>query len=186
MWWVGQNSAAIQAVSAVVTVIVTGILCCVTTRYVVLTSAIADTTQKQLSASLQPVLTMGVRNDILGNSPATMEQRQANISGSFHVANTGNTPFKIKQVYIVPEYSTPDKPFKQDKYMRPGIENRIVMPHEQIEEQYNFNTAMDYSNIKLVRYGIILDCTDLSEVAMHRFTFHPTKGIHHEFRPRNP
>ena len=43
IWWLGQNSAAIQAVAALTTVVLTGVLISVTMRYVSLTQKIVET-----------------------------------------------------------------------------------------------------------------------------------------------
>src|SRR5712691_4548950 len=83
MYWTGQNSAAIQALSSVVTVFLTALLAGVTYWYVHLTNRLARTAQIQLESLLQPDVEFEI------NLAMTTSE------GNFSIKNKTAAPIKI-------------------------------------------------------------------------------------------
>jgi hypothetical protein len=54
IWWIGQNSAAVQALAAIITVILTAVLIFATIRYVALTRRTLEASEAALRASFLP------------------------------------------------------------------------------------------------------------------------------------
>ncbi len=88
VWWAGQNSGAIQALTSIVTVILTAILAYVTYRYVLLTNTLASNSQKQLLLVAHP--NPAVETNL---HPKSREIR-------ITIANHGAYPFKIENAEV--------------------------------------------------------------------------------------
>jgi hypothetical protein len=54
IWWLGHNSAAVQALAAVATVVLTGVLIIVTMRYVSLTQKMLEAGEASIRAGFLP------------------------------------------------------------------------------------------------------------------------------------
>ena len=68
--WLTQNAQAIQAIAAVVSVALTIFAIVLTLLYVVVTKDIAETTHRQLSAVLQPMILIDFKS--VGGGVSTM------------------------------------------------------------------------------------------------------------------
>jgi hypothetical protein len=89
IWWVGQNSAAVQALAAVAAVAVTAILVLVTVRYVSLTQRILEAGEASMRAGFLP--------DIDANIDFTHPRRD---ELSVYIKNVGESPIRVSRAKL--------------------------------------------------------------------------------------
>jgi hypothetical protein len=176
MWeWLNENSGAIQGLSAVVSLILTVAIIGVTAWYVRLTHTIAETTKRQLAATVQPVAMLQIWVDVFGRS----SNGRCSVNGRLGITNKGAAPLKIKRLYLVVQHRlTPGKLF-QKEYTLDGYANRVILPTESLMEQYTVDDVVEFTVDWL--YGLHLVCSDLPELSWHEFFHHPQKGLRHAF-----
>src|SRR5882724_2542644 len=95
--WFRANSTAIQAMAAFLSFFLTVVLIAITWRYVRLTRDIAETTHRQLSAALQPVLELTIQLRSYGAGTA-MGNLTYSATLGFSIINKGTSPVKLKHV----------------------------------------------------------------------------------------
>jgi hypothetical protein len=176
--WFARNSSALQGMAAFFSPILAVIVIAITWRYVVLTKSIAETTRLQLAAALQPLLEINLRGDMFGesNSPG----QKYSLGGTLSIFNRGTTPVKIKDIYLVIDYRGPDRAFAQNEYEIEGHVGQVLNPNGSIGEEYLVYVNTNYQNtLGLVVRGIRFDCTDLTELILHSFRYHPVRGMRH-------
>jgi hypothetical protein len=180
MWeWLKTNSLAFQGFAGLVSPFLTAVIIFVTWRYVRLTRAIAETTHVQLTAQLQPVLTIGLRQTIF-TSGINAEGPHFGVSQQIDIGNIGSTPVKIKSIYLVAQIRDGHQFKSQREYVIDAEQNLILLPQASIHNSYHVDTEIDYSGaLSDMILGVRIDCTDLSELMTHSFYLHPTKGLRH-------
>ena len=163
--WLNTNAGAVQAVCTLV-------LVGVTWYYVRLTKLIAETSHRQLSATLQPILQVVKfymapdKTFVLG---VTYYRR---MSGSVTILNQGASPLKLGDMYLVAEHQE-----GRDEYPIDDHYGRVLMPKDEFVGDYSVLTDDDhYSPIKSIR----VECTDLSEIFLHSFSYHQLHGTQHQ------
>ena len=90
IWWLGQNSAAVQALAAVATVVLTGVLIFVTIRYVSLTQKILEAGEASIRAGFLP--------DINASIDFTHPRRD---ELSVYVQNVGESPIRVSRAKLL-------------------------------------------------------------------------------------
>lgn len=90
IWWLGQNSAAVQALAAVATVALTGVLIFVTMRYVSLTQKILEAGEASMRAGFLP--------DISAYIDFTHPRRD---ELSVYVKNVGESPIRVSRAKLI-------------------------------------------------------------------------------------
>jgi hypothetical protein len=175
--WLNCNSGAISVLST----LSTSLLLLVTWQYARLTKSIAKTTALQLAASVQPVAVTRISLD--GLSDSIKRGCEYHAPGNVHIENKGGAPLKVKHVHVVVEEWTEDRKF-QEKAELPAYQNQVLMPGEQIDEQCDIETSFRITSGDDVTVGMLLECTDLSELGLHTFTYHPQRGVRHSFTPQ--
>jgi hypothetical protein len=89
--WLNHNSGAVQAVCAVFIAVLTLLLFWTTRRYTQLTSRIARVTEKQLAASVQPVLAFFIQGLAIGSG----SDYAHSVSFDAIIRNDGASPAKL-------------------------------------------------------------------------------------------
>jgi hypothetical protein len=174
MKWFSDNSQALQGIAAALSPIFTLAIIWVTWRYVSLTRALAETTHKQLSASLQPVLVLHIASGHYGEGIA-LDKRIFWADGEFSVKVRGTSPVKLKAIYIVVQHWMPV--FVQYEQELVEYKDRILMPDEELFGKFIADLRERHTEDMV--FGLHVDCTDLSELKLHSLFIHPTKGVRH-------
>lgn len=179
IYWLseGQNAAAVQALSAIVVAILTAALIWVTSRYVHLTKAIAETTRQQLAASVQPVLALA----ILESGILTRKGQAVSVSGRIGVKNRGSNPVKVVSISLIVQFKSPQK-FLQIPCSITQRDNVVLMPEEEDLQLFNkMLTEMTADEAGDYVLGAGVDCTDLAGVSEHSFYVDPQGQLRHFF-----
>lgn len=179
MWgWLNDNSAGVQALAAVVIVVLTAALVSVTGQYVRLTKRIAETTQRQLSATIQPVLSLVVLKEGL----LTKLGLPIKFAGRIEIANRGQQPVKVKSISAVVRLRSV-KSFEQLAYRISDCDNLVLMPNGPPDvRDFALQTELVWSApTDVCSLGIYADCTDLAGVSEHSFYYDPDSGLRHFF-----
>ena len=90
VWWLGQNSAAVQALAAVATVVLTCVLILVTRRYVLLTQKILEAGEASICALFLPDINAGIE---------FTHPRRAELS--VWVENVGESPIRLSRAKLI-------------------------------------------------------------------------------------
>ena len=179
-------SAAIQAVSAVAVAALTYSLVRVTRKYTDLTNRIAGLNEKELSASMQPVIGIRLLNNSLGNSGRKNDE----VSFQAFIENLGSQPVKLAAVtgFVV---------FRDGQRIREvdtAIRNAVLMPKPLAAASSNvsvfFQIDSGRTGVRFEDYEVEagVDCTDLAGVSEHSFMVGHDKFLRHFhgfLKPRN-
>jgi hypothetical protein len=176
--WFNQNATTVQAITAIFSVVLTVIAIAVTWRYVALTKDIAENTHMQLSAILQPMLTMQFNLTTYGSSLVVDTGEETfHVNGRVGITNTGKSPVKFRKLYAVlhrrQDSTTRELVVEIDLYS-----GRVLMPEEAALDEFSIDVPSGEWHYPDV-FGLRVICTDLSELIEHEFNFHPTKGVRH-------
>jgi hypothetical protein len=90
IWWLGQNSAAVQALAAAATVVLTGVLVFFTMRYVSLTQKMLEAGDASIRAGFLP--------DINANIDFTFPRRD---ELSVYIKNVGESPIRVSRAKLI-------------------------------------------------------------------------------------
>ena len=179
VYWVNQNSGAIQALSAVVIVILTGVLAWLTLKSVKAAEVAAISAQHQLEANLQPTLEMELKPgfDLQSNEGDHPFSKGANLK----LRNVGSTPLKLRRVAMVIQRMrlVKDAVVVDYEYESEATEyvSRVLMPGGTISE--DIIVAVQKREDQQASYALRVVCSDLSEITSHSFLWHPRTGISH-------
>jgi hypothetical protein len=181
--WFVQYGTAVQAITAIISLILTVGAIAVTWWYVALTKDIAETTHRQLSAVLQPMILIEVKSTVYGSFQAVdIDETTYDVSGRFGITNIGKSPVKLKALYAVIQL--------RDDYQYDGLSNdhirkvkgydgHVLMPEQSLSSPFSVDVPSPAWQPPDIFFGLRVICTDLSELIEHEFTFHPSTGVRH-------
>jgi hypothetical protein len=181
MWsWLNRNAPAVQALSALLVLLVTMVLSYLTWRYVQLTRKISETSLRQLSASSQPSVSLQILGYVFiaGNHPLI-------VTGTVGVNNLGNAPFKIRSLSVVIRFRTASE-YEQTPYPIKDIDGLVVIPDKVSVQNFRAETNISSNQHDGITLAIAMDCTDLAGVSQHSFFFDPNLGLRHFIGFRKP
>jgi hypothetical protein len=182
MWlWLNQNAGAVQALAAVLMFIVTTVLCWVIWLYVRFTNTIAETARRQLSASIQPVVSL----EILDERLITERDKPLMVGGRVGVKNLGTAPLKIRALSVVVRFRTASG-FQQTPYTINPANDIVLMPDDENVQKIWLHTDIDSQERGECTLALALDCVDLAGVSEHSFFYDPAIGLRHFFGFRQP
>ena len=184
MWcWLNENSGAVQAIAAVVVVGLTATLVWVTWQYVRLTKRISETAQRQLSAAMQPVLSL----EVLEEGTHFKFGERIKIRGTIGIANRGQQPVKIKAISAVVRLRS-TKETEPVLYPITDRDNLVLMPNDRpdIRDFVLFTDFVYNAPTENCSLGIYVDCTDLAGVSEHSFFYDQASGLRHYFGFKKP
>jgi hypothetical protein len=123
VWWFGNDPSGVQAVCAILSTIITGVLCYLTYRYMRLTRELANTAMEQVRASVRPIVK--VRLSFGGGaSPAGQEIFKDQIV--VDVTNSG-APLLISRVWLEWDHYGDSEMVRHEV---PGFRDRVFSPQE--------------------------------------------------------
>jgi archaellum component FlaG (FlaF/FlaG flagellin family) len=93
--WLGQNSTVVQALTSIVTVLLTAILACITHRYVKLTRELARSAGEQSASAMQQLRLLAHPNPVV-EVRTDREERSVSIK----IINRGAYPFRLDNAVI--------------------------------------------------------------------------------------
>jgi hypothetical protein len=179
--WLDTNASAVQAFSALANVILTAGLVAATLRYVILTKTLAETTKRQLAASIQPLISMSVTCELFGETRIG-DLHSYSASGNLSINNQGTSPLKLKEVFVALHPRSEGKTGGGREFELISYRNRLLLPGDRVGDQYVIESEHnEFQND--VGYGLHVVCTDLPELAVHDFVLHPDKSATHKLRP---
>jgi hypothetical protein len=167
-------SSAIQALTAIVIAVLSYLLYRTTSKYTVLTNRIAQVTEKQLAASVQPIIHIKITDKGYGES----SDQGNSISLQTQITNSGTSPIKFKAI-------TAYLRLKEKLLMKQVIiekENLVISPekHETFDV-FLFTAEFRDMNPHVCKVAVGVDCTDLAGVSEHSFVFDEERGLKHFF-----
>jgi len=165
MWWLGQgqNAAAVQALVAAFTGLLTTILLVVTWKYVRLTSRLASITAKNLEVAVLPNLIFSIEG--------TDKPQEVVIS----IRNAGTQPVYLLQVKSHADFEVDDEIITSE-VSDVGQLRKVVLPAgEQAEVTHLYSGVPKPAE----RHNAVVyvDCADLFGIKRHRFLYQTTTGL---------
>jgi len=161
MWWLGQgqNAAAVQAITAIVVMVLTVVLIGITWRYARLTRKF---TELQLAASFEPNIVLAFTDNIQYEGHGNGGEHES-LAGGAAISNQGSEPVKLQYVFITISFE--DKQYKthDQEYQ---LANPIIYPDKSFQVQYNIE--VDKGSTKTRHYRkLIVVCSNLSGISQH-------------------
>jgi hypothetical protein len=185
MWWLGQgqNSSAIQAVSAAVVAFFTLILILLTGWYARITRFMSRTMEKQLQAAFQPSVGITYTHHFRGQGVDREGVKSESVFSYVQLRNDCESPIKIHAVKMFIFTGDPRFYDKEATLDQSGL---ILAPEKTKDFRISIDvdkgtTEIDYRRIFMVH------CTDLAGVSEHSFQCEGgTTDITHTFGFRRP
>jgi hypothetical protein len=167
MGWMNQNAGAVQAITAIVIVLFTGVLIAVTWWYAKLTRRMALTLEKQLASSFQPHIEMTLADRIRAQRNDGQGNQSEAVSGTITVRNKGNLPLKIVSVSMKLIYDKVAFPVQTTTI---DAKSRVIAPGE--ATQFILMTIDVPPGGSEAPYEQIaqIHCCDLAGVSKHSFS----------------
>ena len=167
MQWLNENAAGLQAITAIVIVVLTFVLVGVTWWYAKLTKSMAQTLREQLAASFQPNVEMTLTNRSHGTGSDGRGVNSENVGGTITVRNKGNLPLKVITVAMKLIYDKAAFPVQTTTF---DAKQRVVAPDE-MTEFLHLNIEVP-SGGSMTPYEQIaqIHCSDLAGVSKHSFS----------------
>ena len=168
IWWLGQNSAAVQALAAVVTVLLTGVLIFVTIRYVLLTRKLVEASEASIRAGFMP--------DINANIDFTHPRKD---ELSIYVKNTAEAPICILRAKLIggslfkwPETANPPNEYAAELKFGPSditsLTSLFLRKNEEARGVFRITPIEhidDADWLKAINYRVSLTATVIIEVS---------------------
>jgi hypothetical protein len=185
MWtWISNNANGIQAVAALVIVVLTVVGILVTAWYVMVTRAIAQTTHAQLATILQPFVRLEARRETIYESQESGREI-FRLDVAISIRNTGKSALKIHGV----------KTFfvnTRTRRLHPMIEildygSQVLMPEEIVASTHTVECeSREWHQKDHILAGLQLVCGDLSDLSRHMFLLNPIGGLRHSATLNRP
>lgn len=98
---------------------------------------------------------------------------------SMHISvkNVGGAALKIKRLFVVVQRKDGHVFAAQYEVQLEDYTNRVLAPNAGFSEDANIEVRSKEDHDALL--GIHVDCTNLSELRLHSFYWHPTHGTRH-------
>jgi hypothetical protein len=165
-WW-NENAAGVQAITAIVIVLLTLALVGVTCWYVALTKSMVLTLREQLEASFQPNIEMELTNCSRGQESDGRGGHSENVAGTIIVRNTGNLPLKVVTVamkLIYDKAAFPIQTVTEDAKQRVVTSGDTTQFSHLIIDVPPDGSTTPYEQIAQIH------CSDLAGVSKHTFS----------------
>jgi hypothetical protein len=167
MQWLNENAAGVQAITAIVIVLLTAVLVGVTWWYATLTKSMALTLREQLAASFQPNVEMTLTDRFKGRGSDGHGGPSETVAGTITVRNKGNLPPKVVPVAMKLIY---EKAAFSDQTVTVDAKQRVVAPGE--TTQFILLTIDVPPGGSTAPHEQIaqIHCSDLAGVSKHSFS----------------
>jgi hypothetical protein len=137
-----------------------------------LTNTIAETARRQLSASIQPVVSL----EILDERLITERDKPLVVGGRVGVKNLGTAPLKIRALSGFVRFRTASR-FQQTPYTINPANDIVLMPDDENVQKIWLHTDIDSQERGECTLALALDCVDLAGVSEHSFFYQPVSKI---------
>ena len=167
MQWFNENAAGVQAITAIVIVVLTFALVGVTWWYAWLTKSMALTLREQLAASFQPNVEMTLTDRSHGQGSDGRGGHSETVAGTITVRNKGNLPLKVVTVamkLIFDKAAFPDQTVPQD------AKHRVVAPGETTQFSHLIINVPPGGSTAPYEQIAQIHCSDLAGVSKHSFS----------------
>jgi len=164
-WWAGQNAGAIQAISSVVTVVLTAVLAIVTYCYVRLTRELAANSHKQLLLLANPNLAVEIK---------VASEREVCI----RIENRGTYPFRLRNG----EIQARDEDGKDFTIRLRELDGVIVGAGDDAQDRaFLQNVKIDKQSVECGSFEDFLyvefDCEDVTGLVKKRYGYSRIPGL---------
>ena len=166
MQWLNENAAGVQAITAIVIVVLTFALVGVTWWYAMLTKSMALTLREQLAASFQPNVEMALTDRFHGEGRDGRGGHSEAVSGTITVHNKGNLPLKVVTVAMKLIYDEAAFPVQT---VTDDAKQRVVAPEETARFMLLIDVPSGGSTAPHEQIAQI-HCSDLAGVSKHTFS----------------
>jgi hypothetical protein len=170
IWWLNQNAGAVQALCAVITVLLTVVLAGATIWYARLTSTLNHTAQRQLSAMLFPNLELSLSSS--GSQGARGSHHEIGVS--LQVSNKGQQSVLLHRMSLGAMYAgnidgTGEVTVECDGQL-------IAAGAVQNESRSVEVTVPDGFNAGNIQLRAVVECTDVGRLSQHTFIIDHERG----------
>ena len=167
MQWFNENAAGVQAITAIVIVVLTFALVGVTWWYARLTKSMALTLREQLAASFQPNVEIALTECSFGSASDGRGGHSENVAGTIIVRNKGNLPFKVVTVAMKLIY---DKAAFPVQTVTLDAKQRVVAPGEETQFRDLIIDVPPGGSTAPYEQIAQIHCSDLAGVSKHSFS----------------
>jgi hypothetical protein len=166
--WLNTNVSAVQAISAIVSLLLTIGLLWMTWRYVSLTARILHTAQSQLYISLQPDLVFDI-----------IKEKSARVK--YTIENKGKTAICLVRVALRPSFLVRggDRVVLGPLVFAWDLKDLVLMPGARIPKSFDvsiFNPSVSAGYTENIYYELIVGCTDLHGLTEHTYRYQSKDG----------
>jgi hypothetical protein len=166
VWWSGQNSAAIQALSAIAIVVLTAVLGGITLYYALITGRMARTMERQIEFSFQPNVLTAITFQAEGGGTAFGLRHEDTVYADIKVENKSNVPIKLVSVGMLVKF---DNGVFPDSWSIKEAGDIVLAPGAHKEFSMMVDVPPRATRANYTR-RVNLKCTDLSGVSRHTFS----------------
>jgi hypothetical protein len=167
MQWLNENAAGVQAITAIVIVVLTSALVWVTWRYVKLTKSMERTLREQLAASFQPNVEIALTECSFGSESDGRGGHSENVAGTIIVRNKGNLPLKVVRVAMKLIYDNGAFPVQT---VTEDAKHRVVAPDEETQFRHLIIDVPPGASTAPYEQIAQIHCSDLAGVSEHSFS----------------
>jgi hypothetical protein len=170
IFWLGQNSSAVQALTSIVTVILTAVLACITYRYMNLTRELARSAREQSACAAQQLRMLAHPNPSLEVQTDRKER-----SVSIKIINRGAYPFRIDNA-VIDATDDEGKRFAMKLHEVCGV---IVGSNDNARARvFLHDRKIELDSGKFEDWVCVeFDCEDLAALAKKRYTYSKVNGL---------
>jgi hypothetical protein len=166
MEWLNQNAGAVQAIMAIIIVLLTAALTGVTWWYASLTRRMASTMERQLGASFQPNIGMALTNRFQGEHRDRGGTESESVMGTITITNNGDLPLKVVAIAMKLLYDNDVFPAQMTKE---DARQRVVSPGGATQFHLTLDVPLGSSRVGYEQIAQI-HCSDLAGVSKHSFS----------------
>lgn len=179
-WWIQNDANApvvlLQSVLSVLMVGITGVLCRVTYRYMVLTRELATTARTQLQESVRPVIAVRLS---FGGAQNSYGEDVFRDRADITVTNDGTVPMVIQKVVLGWDHCGDGNLVQKEV---PGFRHVLVNPgNKHFEEQQmlvdNVAPSVEHLDSWSDFVSVSVECSDLGRAAPVSYIYQHATGL---------
>lgn len=168
IWWLYHDANAagvVQAFTAIVITILTGVLIGVTAWYAALTRRMAKTMERQLAAGFQPDIEMFFEENTV-TERADDKQPRKSVTGVLILRNLCDSPMKLVDIGIS-LLSKEGFPVVEAEYL--SVKGLILSPRKDKTFKYRCDVPQEVMIDSKTARKAVVNCSDLTGFSKHSF-----------------